>query len=470
MTFAVAIGYDWLYDAWSQRQRNQLRVAIVEHGLEPGLAVYRGDRQWWSKSIHNWNQVCNGGMAVGALAIGDVEPQLASEVLHASLHSLPLAMHEFRPDGGWAEGPGYWRYATEYNVYALAALQTALGTDFGLSQIPGFSQTGDFPIQLVGPTGKSFNFADAHDRWHGAPQWFWLADRFDRPAYAAAQLPFADEHPSPLDLLWGARWASEIGDRAPPALPLARHFAGVSVATLRGAWDDPGAWFVAFKGGDNRVNHGHLDLGTFVLDAHEQRWAIDLGPDDYNLPGYFGHLRWTYFRNNTQSHNTLVIDGHNQSPSARAAIVRFATGERWTGGVVDLSAAWPRVERAWRGVALIDGSLVLVQDEIAADKPVAPVWQMLTDARIEIDGRTATLAKGDRRIAAKLIAPDDAEWTTESVRLERPERLVSNVRKLIAAAPRPVTTTRFAIVFAPAADSIAIPEIVPLDKWPGTNP
>ena len=62
MTFAVAIGYDWLYDAWSRQQRDQLRTAIVEHGLKPGLAVYR-DKKWWSKSNHNWNQVCNGGLA-----------------------------------------------------------------------------------------------------------------------------------------------------------------------------------------------------------------------------------------------------------------------------------------------------------------------------------------------------------------------------------------------------------------------
>jgi hypothetical protein len=162
-------------------------------------------KQWWSKSTHNWNQVCNGGMAVGALAIGDVEPEISSEVLEAALGSLPLAMHEFAPDGGWGEGPGYWCYATEYNVYLLAALQTALGTDFHLSDMPGFSRTGDFPLHFVGPTGKAFNFADAHDSWHGASQWFWLADRFDHPAYSQAQLAFSNARVSSLDLTLGRK-------------------------------------------------------------------------------------------------------------------------------------------------------------------------------------------------------------------------------------------------------------------------
>ncbi len=464
MTFAVAIGYDWLFDAWSDQQRTQLRAAIIHHGLEPGLTVYR-KQQWWAKSVHNWNQVCNGGMGVGALAIGDVEPEISSEVLDAALHSLPLAMHEFAPDGGWGEGAGYWRYATEYNVYLLAALQTALGTDFGFSEMPGFSQTGNFPLHFVGPTGKTFNFADAHESWHGAPQWFWLASRFDGPAYAQAQLPFADARTSPLDLLWGARWTAS--DESPISLSLASHFYGVSVVTIRSAWNDPQALFVACKGGDNRVNHGHLDLGTFVLDALGQRWAVDLGPDDYNLPGYFGRQRWNYFRNNTQSHNTVVIQGQNQAPTAQAKIIRFAQDKAWTGAVIDLSQAWPQATRVHRGLALIDGRQVLVQDEIVAEKPIDAVWQMLTDAQVEIDGKIAVLSKGNRRLTATLVSPDTARWSVEEVDIPRPQRPVENVRKLLASTSGPRAEVRFAVALEPAGDKKALPKIVPLEQWPG---
>ena len=468
MTFAVAIGYDWLYDAWNEQQREQLRGAIADKGLKPGLAVYRKG-QWWAKSSHNWNQVCNGGLIVGALAIADVEPDLASEVVYAALRSLPLAMRSFQPDGGWGEGPGYWNYATEYNVLALAAQQTALGSDFGLSQMPGFSRTGDFPLYFVGPTGKTFNFADAHDGWRGAPQWFWLASRFNQPAYAAAQLPFADARAAPLDLLWGARWSrsKQRGNTVP--LPLARRFRGVSVVSMRSAWNDPQAWFMAFKGGDNRVNHGHLDLGTFVLDALGQRWAMDLGSDDYNLPGYFGKQRWTYFRLTTQSHNTLVLDGQNQALNARAEIIRFAADKKWSGGVVDLSAAWPQAQRVWRGVALIDRRHVLVQDEVIAEKPVAPVWQMLTDARIDIKGRTAILSKGGERITATLLSPDDAHWQTEEIRISPPQRPAVNVRKLLATTPQPTTKVTYAVIFGSADRADSKPKIIPLETWPGKN-
>ena len=104
----------------------RLQQAMVEKGLKPALKLYRA-RSGWTRVHHNWNQVCNGGIGMGALALADVEPQLAGEILHDALESIQLAMAEFAPDGAWKEGPGYWNYATSYNVVFLAGLQTRPG-------------------------------------------------------------------------------------------------------------------------------------------------------------------------------------------------------------------------------------------------------------------------------------------------------------------------------------------------------
>jgi hypothetical protein len=147
-------------------------------GFEPALIAYRSPGKgvgWWVTSEHNWNQVCHGGIGIGALVLADEEPQRAGEILTNVVRYLPLAMKHFAPDGAWDEGPGYWSYATQYNVAILAALQTALGTDYGLSQIPGFDQTGNFPVYIAGPIGRTFNYADGGDRAGGAAQLFWLA-------------------------------------------------------------------------------------------------------------------------------------------------------------------------------------------------------------------------------------------------------------------------------------------------------
>ena len=117
---------------------------------------------------------------------------------------------------------------------------------------------------------------------------------------------------------------------SPP--PLDKLFRGIDVAFFRSAGNDKDAFFVGFKGGDNKANHSHLDLGTFVLDALGQRWALDLGSDDYNLPGYFGKQRWNYYRLRTEGHNTLTIEGENQNPEARHTCSRF---------IPTRSAHWP---------------------------------------------------------------------------------------------------------------------------------
>ncbi len=465
MTFAVAVGYDWLYDVWSDEQRGRLQRAIVDLGLKRGLEVYR-EQRWWSRSVHNWNQVCNGGMGVGALAIAEHQPDMAAEVLHAALRSLPLAMHEFRPDGGWGEGPGYWRYATEYNVYFLATLRTALNTDFGLSQMPGFPVTGDFPLHFVGPTGSTFNYADASDRWRGAPQLFWLATTFAQPAYAAAQLPYASSRLTPLDLLWGGQWLAEPAGSS--RLPLDRHFRGVSVVTMRSAWNDPRAVFVGFKGGDNRVNHGQLDLGSFVLEADGVRWAIDLGADDYNIPGYFGRQRWTYYRNRTEGHNTLVVNGENQLTSAQAAIVKFVSTASRCSAVADLTRAYPPATRVRRGVALLDRQRVVVQDEIAADEPIDAAWHLHTRAAVAVHPQHVELTQEGRRLRAEILLPKGAKFSVGEVDVKPPQRPLRGVRRLSIEMPVPVKDLRLVVLFTPPdASSSKEPRIVPLEQWPG---
>jgi len=149
----------------------------------------------------------------------------------------------------------------------LAALEFALGTDYGLCDMPGFGETGFFPLYLAGPLGRTFNYADGGDRAIRAPQMFWLARRFRQPVFASYQRQHAS--PAALDLLW-----YEPGGSGPKAagLPLDRRFRDSEVAFFRSDWEDPKALFLAFKAGDNKANHSHLDLGSFVFDALGARW------------------------------------------------------------------------------------------------------------------------------------------------------------------------------------------------------
>jgi hypothetical protein len=415
MTHAFAIGYDWLYDAWTPQQRKVIRDAIIKHGLTPGVNAYRnkGGRQFFKDAVHNWNQVCNGGLAIGALAIGDEEPALAAEILHGGLRSLPKAMAHFAPDGAWAEGPAYWGYTTQYTVAHLAAMQTALGTDFDYSEFPGFSVTGDFPIHCQGPSGIGANFADASPRAVGGPQMFWLASRFRRPDYARFQLAAAAGHP--LEILW---YQPGLANRSVDT-PLDRHFRGTEVVTMRSSWTDPTATWLAFKAGSNAINHSHLDLGSFIFEALGVRWAVDLGADNYNLPGYFGKGRWDFYRLRAEAHNTLVINpgpGADQNPRAMAPITEFRTKPCCASAKADLTAAYaPAARRVQRMIQMgPDREHVFIIDEVKLKEPGEVWWFMNTRARIEIrpDGRSAMLTQNGQKLLARIISPASAKFST----------------------------------------------------------
>jgi hypothetical protein len=205
----------------------------------------------------------------------------------------------------------------------------------------------------------------------------------------------------------------------------------VQTAFLRSSWDDPNAVFVGVKGGDNKANHGHLDLGSFVLDGGGVRWALDLGPDDYNLPAYFGAQRWRYYRLRTESHNTVMIDDENQDPRAEASISArlFSPDLSWV--EVDLTRAYHRLKLFRRKVGIAQGQQVFIQDVLASEQPVDALWGMLTDAEATLDGQTAELQKSGWTLSAEILSPRHAVFDIVPAAAPPPQALNPGVKKLV---------------------------------------
>lgn len=427
MAAAFAIAYDWMYDAWTPEQRTTIREGVIRLGIKPAVAAYHNhttySRQiWWRDTDHNWNQVCNGGTTMAALAIANEDPELAAEAIHEAAGRLPNAMALYAPDGGYMEGPMYWGYGTTYSVLMLAALDSALGTDFGLSDTSAFDVTGGFPVHMTGPLDRTFNFADSRDRAVTDASLLWLADRFDQPAYRRYQTRLVDDGKqegsrfSALNLLW---YQPNAEDKA---LPRDAVYRRVGVATFRTAWDDRDAWFVGFKGGDNRFNHGNLDLGSFVLDAMGQRWAVDVGPDDYNMPGYFDRgvngQRWTYYRMRAEGHNTLLInpgEDADQDPMAVAKIATYESEPSHASMTLDLTPGYAADAKAvQRTMTLHRGEgeppRVTLEDRMELKQPGEVWWLMHTPAQITVadDGRSAMLTQSDAKLRVVLAESDGA--------------------------------------------------------------
>ena len=325
------------------------------------------------------------------------------------------------------------------------------------------TETGAFILYATGPTGLAFNFGDSSTQ-QSRTGVGWLAERFDQPVYA-----WLDDRVPPgsrlaLDVIWDA--ASPGQSPSELDLPLNRHFEGIHTAFLRSSWDDPDAIFVGFKGGHNEGHHIHLDLGTFVLDGLGERWAIDLGPDDYELPGYFGNKRWTYYRTSTVGHNTLTLNGQNQDLVVEVPITAFGDGQDSAFAIADLSPAYGMPTGSLvRGIALIDRKAVLVQDEFDPDVTDNIVWSMHTRANIALDGRTATLTQNGKTMTATILEPaEGVAFSMRSAHQDPPQQPNTGVNVLTTNLASGAEIDRLAVLFSFGKDA-ELPRVLPFSAW-----
>ncbi len=428
MATAVAIGYDWFYEDLSEEDRAIVARALAELALKPGL---KGG--WWVRTDNNWNPVCHGGLSLAALAVAELYPEEARATLERARENIPRALAAYDPDGVHPESPGYWDYGTGYFVVLAMGLQSALGDDWGITQHEGLRKSFDYRVQVVGPSGDVFNYGDGNPG--ASPLLFhpFMALRAERSDWAAFFLEQSRESKRrhrdrflPLPLL---HWPSTAEDAPPPPLDHIGH-GKVELASLRSAWNDPAARWIALRGGTIAVNHAHMDLGSFVLEACGVRWAEDLGMESaiYARKDAWGtqdgSLRWTFLRADLQSHNTLVLDGAAQKSAAHAPLRADGKGA----AVIDLTSAYPgQAARITRRVALTDPGRFRVTDTLTAatlEKELR--WQMVTRAGIEIaeDGRSAVLRRNEKSL--RLVCHSPAGGVRFAVEKLAPQREEEN--------------------------------------------
>ncbi len=429
MTMALGIGYDWLYPALSEASRRTIREAIVEKGFKPS---YDTAYNWFVDAEHNWNQVCNGGLAFGAIAVAESEPEWAQKIIDRAIDKVRLPMRHYAPDGAYPEGPGYWGYGTLFNVLLIGGLESTFGTDYGLSQMPGFMQTGTYEMQMVSPLIKHFNYMDNSYEPESSSAPFWFYSKTQDPSVLCQQVSilqrdtakkYLKDRVLPAMLIWGAGAPMEKA-----VAPQETFWAGrgnTPVCVMRSGWGDPNARFVGVKLGSPSINHGHMDVGSFVFEADGVRWAIDLGSEDYNTTETRGvdlwnmaqqSQRWDVFRYNNRSHNTLTFNDKLQRVNGSAQIIESdsATARRFV--KTDLTPVYAgQVDKVERTISLVDNDYLLIEDEITAGKNYTRMrWTLMTRATPKIlSDNTVMLEQDGKRCLLKIESETPIVWRFE---------------------------------------------------------
>jgi hypothetical protein len=434
MTAALAFGYDWLYNDLNASSKKIIREAIIEKGLKTSL-----DHDGWKYGNNNWNQVCNGGMVLGALAVYDEEPELARQMIERAQNTVVTPLEEYEPDGAYPEGPGYWGYGTSYHILLLSAMESAFGEPMGFEITDSFKKSAEYLLHMKGPNGF-FNYCDCGIGYGIKPALYWMALQTDKNQLLWHQQKALDKfllikeketifrklnhrRIFPLLIIWAAKMENLDIEK-----PTKHNWVGhgiTPVATHRSSWDE-NAVFIGIKGGIANSHHAHMDAGTFVMDAQGIRWAIDLGGHPYHALESRGlqiwgktqdAQRWQINRYSNYFHNTLTVDNKLHKVDGKAEIIMHDERESYSFTVVELSPVFEgQLASAKRGVALCDAGYVMVRDEVKNNNQQITIrWNMITHENVSVSGNEAVIEKDGKSMHVKILSPENAvfqTWTT----------------------------------------------------------
>jgi len=425
MTAGVAIGYDWLYGHLSDSTRAKAVRAVK------ALSFDQADDEvnaWFYTSIHNWNQVCNGGLICAALAMYENFPEDARAIVVKGVESNRKAMAAmYAPDGAYPEGPGYWNYGNIYQCLLISSLESCLGTDFGLAGEPGFDRTGEYEIFVQGNTGRVFNYYDNGERiTPHVPLWY-MADRFGRPDYLYNEVeqlmdtPYSNletDRLLPMFLLHAARISP---DAIVPSERDCYFGDGITpVAMVRTGWEENDL-YLGIKGGSASSNHGHADCGMFVYDAYGVRWAGEVERMSYQqlenpIKARGGSLwnrlqpswRWKLFSYNNRQHNTLTVNDSTHNVDAVVPMVeRYDSPERLGAAFNLTDLFFGDLAEARREVSIRDREYLEIRDCLKGGPADARVrWTLVGDGKANVTGMGILLSSKGKMVLLQTSAPD----------------------------------------------------------------
>lgn len=439
MCFAVAIGYDWLYNDLSAATKQNAREAILNYALNP--EKFKG---FWELTS-NWNQVCIGGYSFGALAIyGDGTALMDSQAayyLNNILVENPKSMNTYA-SGNYQEGAMYWSYGTTFEVMMLSALEGVFGeNNEGINRLtytPGFLESAEYMQYVTGPSSLYFNYMDSTAKRTPLPAALWMSKKANNPSYLYQEKKLLQTRGYntnleetrflPIALIYGKDISLE--NLPQPQSKIWYGYGDQPVAMVRTDWNGSNGKYLGVKAGTPTYSHAQMDGGTFVYDSQGLRWASDLGKYDYevvgsNLAGLNppkshsdfsqNSARWDIFRVSNISHNNISIKKSSETKWQRFKVDGMATldeiydtpAKRGTKiNLKPLIGLNNELNTISRSIYLANDSYLEIKDEIAnGTEPVDLYWNMLTTALVEkLNDSQIKLTQGGKTVVLDITS------------------------------------------------------------------
>ncbi len=457
VALAVSIGYDWCRHVWSEGRKATVERGLLRNAMRPMLETYDGKHRMWRAGSTVGAEV-NAGMLATSLALADVYPQTAYKLIDRILRNVEPCFAAYAPDGGHPESLAAWERSCRSLALAVAMLEKACGTDYGLASAPGFLASAYFPIHTETTNGVwNYHNCAAENVDTSILSWFSARTGDSVPAWMRRrQILSGAKQISPFDILF----YKPIDAEMTPYLPLDAVSRRAGLAMMRAGWEHDSA-FVGLHGGRNHEAGGDLDAGSVILDMGGERFFVETGGDE-TLP--------IMTRRRAEGQNTLVIDpteapAPDQNPDAIAPLIEMRSSPDRAYAVVDMTTTNDAILRGKRGVMLTEGrSVAVIQDELTLAHEAEVVWSVWTRAEVKLNGsgRAARLTQNGKALACKLCGiGSPARFVTETVEGTDYTRLT--IRVLVKERVRMAVVCR--LIEAGESPAQKVYDVVPMSKW-----
>ena len=425
ITAALAISYDWLYNAYKALGKNTDALAsdIYNLGVHDGYIISTGgvnehprsagDLPAYNNATDHNNAVGAAGMIIGSLAILDYvdNENIPSDEANAFYETKYLVGNNIKsliqngldiyaPDGSYIESPTIWEDATGNFFRMVMALDSATGSDYGFMNTWAMDQTCYYAYHIESSDGFVWNYHDSKNNGNDAA--YLNTDMFNFVGMYLGDgnlIAIREEqiqkgkHTTIYDVLF---YPDTIPEKE--ELPLNYYMKGIEGYVSRSDWSE-GALYTGLMGGSNSAPNSQLDSGNFIYHNKGVIWICDLGTENPNIASYdVQSERYKYYRVSAEGQNVVYINSddlpHGQNPNGGGFISTTYENEHGSYAILNnMSTLIDGISNANRGILITnDKKTVVIQDEISLNTIESLTWVIHTSQTIYLDPQNSRVA------------------------------------------------------------------------------
>lgn len=430
--WALAIGYDWMYEGFTPEQReNILHIIdtmctnVLGEGVYGRMTASTSGTPGWAsmKWASNISMHVLSDLIVACSATLETETEQKLDYISKSLRLLEYPLQLVAPGGAWCESPSYWSFAMQPFCYATSTLENTFGDDYNMLCGMGMDNTLNWMMSIFGNNGSN-NYGDCSlEVVKCYPVFAYLGKRtgndIARLMRRNAILEVKGDDYDWYDLIFYDFDAANLTDDIYNKLDPTVYASGVESISFRDTYNsDESKMYFSAHFGTTSGYHQHNDCGTFVFDLNGYRWADDLGQPDYNLENTLGYKEYEIYKKRAESHNVLLLNpaGHATSFEMNmnefAPVVKYDSNEY--GGYVyaNMDDVYAESDKMTLGYYLDDNmQSMTMRNEFVTNEAQDAIWGITTKADAYIDGNTVILVQGNETVKLEFASDaKDAHW------------------------------------------------------------